>query len=215
MSANDPIAFTDNYEDLSSNRGFQFRFICERCGNGYMSSFVPSRIGQAGGLLSAASSLFGGVMDRVADGARSLEQAVGSKQHDAALRQAVEEIRPLFVQCRRCGTWVCKDVCFNSRAQMCKECAPEAEEEETAIRAGHVQAQVANDLFLEEGRRMSAKAKEVAAKCSKCGQPTLGKKFCPNCGAPTAAAATNCPECGAKLTPGAKFCGDCGARVSA
>ncbi len=213
MSEERPIAFTDNYEDLSSNRGFQFKFNCERCGNGYMSTFVPNRLGTAGGLLGAAGSLFGGVLDRVADGARRVGETVGSRQHDGALRDAVEEIRPLFVQCRRCGTWVCREICFNPRANMCKQCAPIAEEEETAIRASHVDTQVTNDLFLEENVRMSAKGKEVAAKCKQCGQPTLGKKFCPSCGEPTAAAASFCAECGAKLTPGAKFCGECGAAM--
>ncbi|HHX38815.1 MAG TPA: zinc ribbon domain-containing protein [Armatimonadetes bacterium] len=214
MSEDQPIQFTDNYEDLSSEKGFQFRFNCERCGNGFMSSFIPNRVGQAGGLLEAAGSVLGGIFGRAASGARSIEQAVAGKQHDAALRKAVEEIRPEFIQCRRCGEWICRDICFNQTAKMCKKCAPVAEEEETAIRAGHVQTQVANDLFLEENKRMSAKGKEVAAKCSECGQPTLGKKFCPECGAPTASAITNCPECGAKLTPGAKFCGECGAKTT-
>ena len=53
------------------------------------------------------------------------------------------EIRPKFVQCRRCGQWICRDICFNNSATM----------------------------------RMSAKGKVVAAKCSACGEPTLGKKF--------------------------------------
>lgn len=213
MSDNRPISFTDNYQDLSSQKGNQFKFNCERCGNGYMSTFVPNKLGQASGFLEAAGSLLGGIFDRAADGARHVGEAVGSKQHDAALREAVEEIRPLFTQCRRCGTWVCREICFNPVANMCKQCAPIAEQEETAIRAEHVGTQVANDLFLEENKRMSEKGKEVAAKCKECGEPTLGKKFCPNCGAPTASAVTNCPSCGAKLTPGAKFCGECGAKT--
>jgi len=28
---------------------------------------------------------------------------------------AVAEIKPLFLQCKRCGSWVCKDVCWNGR----------------------------------------------------------------------------------------------------
>jgi uncharacterized OB-fold protein len=95
---------------------------------------------------------------------------------------------------------------------MCKRCAPIAEEEESSIRAEHVRTQVTNDLFLEENQRMSAKGKQVAAKCPECGAPTLGKKFCPGCGAKLAAAAAFCGDCGAKLSPGAKFCGECGAK---
>jgi hypothetical protein len=83
---------------------------------------------------------------------------------------------------------------------MCKQCAPIAEEEESAIRAEHVRTQVANDLFLEENRRMSAKGREVAEKCPDCGAPTLGKKFCPGCGKKLAAAPAFCGDCGAKLS---------------
>ena len=30
------IRFTGNYEDLSTDRGYQFKFFCEKCHNGYM-----------------------------------------------------------------------------------------------------------------------------------------------------------------------------------
>ena len=209
------IEFTNNYEDLSTDQGFQFKFYCERCGDGFMSSFQTNALGVAGSLLRGASSLLGGVLGRVGDSAYEVQRAVGGPQHDAALRQAVEEVKPLFRKCRRCGDWMCAQTCWNASATMCKQCAPIAEEEESAIRSEHVRTQVANDLFLEENRRMSEKGKEVAAKCPECGTPTLGKKFCPGCGAKLAAANAFCGECGAKLTPGARFCGECGAAVSA
>jgi hypothetical protein len=213
MSDARPIPFTDNYQDLSTERGFQFKFHCERCGSGHMSTFQPNALGQAEGFLEAAGSVVGGIFGRLSSGVKSVQQMAGGPQHDAALRHAVEELAPMFTQCRRCGNWTCREICFNKTANMCKQCAPIAEEEETAIRAGHVQTQVANDLFLEENKRMSAKGKEVAAKCGKCGEPTLGKKFCPNCGEPTASHLQNCPQCGVKLTPGAKFCGECGTKL--
>ncbi len=43
--------FTDNYDDLSTESGYQFKFICENCGNGYMSSWKASKSGMATGLL--------------------------------------------------------------------------------------------------------------------------------------------------------------------
>lgn len=52
----------------------------------------------------------------------------------------------------------------------------------------------------------------AAAKCGKCGAPTMGAKFCPECGAPVAAAPTKCGKCGAELK-GAKFCPECGAKA--
>ena len=42
------IEFTDNYQDLSTDQGFQFKFHCERCGDGFMSSFQTNTIGVAG-----------------------------------------------------------------------------------------------------------------------------------------------------------------------
>lgn len=206
------IEFTDNFEDLSTDQGFQFKFHCERCGDGFMSSFQTNTIGVAGSLLRGAGNLLGGILGQAASGAYEVQRAVGGPQHDAALRAAVEEVKPLFRKCRRCGDWLCEQTCWNRRAGMCKRCAPIAEEEEASIRAEHVRSQVANDLFLEENQRMSAKGKQVAAKCPECGAPTLGKKFCPGCGARLAAAAAFCGDCGAKLSPGAKFCGECGAK---
>ena len=45
------IEFTDNYEDLSTDQGFQFKFRCERCGDGFMSTFQTNALGVAGSLL--------------------------------------------------------------------------------------------------------------------------------------------------------------------
>ena len=208
-----PIEFTGNYEDLSTDTGFQFKFYCERCQNGYMSSFQRNAVGVAGALLQGASSLLGGLFSQGADASYHVQRLVGGPAHDAAVRKAVEEIRPLFRQCGHCGNWCCAQVCWNENARQCKNCAPLADEVEASTRARHVETQVTNDLFLEENQRMSARAKEVAAKCS-CGAPTMGKKFCPDCGKPTGAGAKFCPECGSRSTPGAKFCPDCGTGLS-
>jgi len=211
-----PIEFTGNYEDLSTENGFQFRFLCERCQNGYMSSYQQNKLGLATGFMRSASSFTGGLFGRGADSAYEIQQAVGGRQHDAALRAAVEEIRPLFNQCRHCGNWLCEEICWNVNANMCKDCAPIAEEVETRVRARFVETQVNNDTFLEENIRMSAKGSEVAAKCDNCGARTMGKKFCPDCGARTATATAQfCGECGAKATPGSKFCGECGSKLEA
>lgn len=44
------IFFTDNYQDRSTNDGYQFEFYCRRCGNGYSSSFQHSATGFGGRL---------------------------------------------------------------------------------------------------------------------------------------------------------------------
>lgn len=208
--ANVPIEFTGNYQDLSTDLGFQFKFFCERCQNGYMSSYERNAIGTGGALLRGAASLFGGMFGKVADASYDVNRAVGGPAHDAALKRAVEEIRPLFKQCRHCGQWRCSQVCWNEQAGMCKLCAPISEEVEARVRAQHVETQVTNDLFLEENQRMSQKGTLAAAACAHCGAKTLGKKFCPACGKPTGAEANICPQCQARSAPGAKFCGECG-----
>lgn len=207
------VEFTQNYEDHSTDMGFQFKFYCDRCHDGYMSTFKSNTLGVAGSLLRGASSFLGGVFGKAGDTAFEVERMVNGPQHDSALKEAVAEIKPMFNKCRRCGTWVCGKVCWNGEKGMCKGCAPIAEEEETSIRSAHVRDQVANDLFLEENKRMSEKAKEVNQKCE-CGTPTLGQKFCPGCGKKLAAATAFCGQCGAKMTPGAKFCGECGAKTA-
>jgi len=47
------IWFTGNYQDLSIDRGYQFKFHCEKCGNGYLSSFKVSTLGMASSAMRA------------------------------------------------------------------------------------------------------------------------------------------------------------------
>ncbi len=95
------IEFTDNYEDLSTDLGYQFKFFCESCGNGYMSSWQASTSGMASSVVRAAGNIFGGLFGRAASGAWEVQRAVGGPEHDRALESAVNEIRPLFLQCKR------------------------------------------------------------------------------------------------------------------
>src|SRR3954468_23307070 len=101
------IQFTQNHEDLSTDKGYQFKFNCDRCQNGFMSSFESSTLGMASSLLSAAGSLFGGVLGRAASSAYEVQRAVGGAGHDDAFRKAVTELKEKFKQCHRCGKWVC------------------------------------------------------------------------------------------------------------
>jgi hypothetical protein len=60
------IAFTANHTDHSNQNGFQFEFHCDKCGNGFMSSFQANKLGVATELARAAGSIFGGVFGRAA-----------------------------------------------------------------------------------------------------------------------------------------------------
>jgi hypothetical protein len=207
------IEFVENYEDLSTDHGFQFRFHCDRCGNGFMSTFVTNKLGVAGGLLRAAGGLFGGVLGSAGGSAYEIQQAVGGPAHDNALREAVEEIKLLFHQCRRCGKWVCKPVCWNDEKGLCKECAPVLGEE-----IASAQAEAAKEQVIEKARNTDLIADvdiaaPAAAQCPKCGAATQGGKFCPDCGAPLAPKERHCTGCGSKIKEGSKFCPDCGAKV--
>jgi hypothetical protein len=206
------IEFTDNYQDLSTETGFQFKFICENCGNGYMSSWKANKSGIAGGVLRGAGSLLGGFLGNAGQSAYSIQEAIGGPAHDAALREAVAEIRPLFVQCKKCGQWVCREVCWNAERSLCTNCAPIAQREISSMQA-HITVEQAEvklrEQDLTEGLNLAATA---AVLCPSCGAESDGGKFCSECGAPMVPK-TECPRCGEKFKAGMKFCPECGAKI--
>ena len=55
------IQFVQNYQDLSTDRGYQFKFNCDHCNNGFMTGFQASAIGMAESALKVAGDLFGGM----------------------------------------------------------------------------------------------------------------------------------------------------------
>lgn len=203
------IPFTHNYTDLSTQRGFQFKFFCEKCGNGYLSTFQSNKLGMAGAAASAAASLLGGIFGRAAQTADSLQAMAAGPQHDAALDAAVREISPTFKQCTRCGNWVCEPVCWNKNAGLCETCAPDLDEEIAAA-----QAVAARDQIQEKARSVDYLgqrdlAQVVAVNCPECGAKTQGGKFCPECGAPITSR-RKCVNCGAEADGTPKFCPECG-----
>lgn len=220
------IQFVRNQQDLSTDKGFQFKFMCDKCGNGYMSRFQPNALGIAGSVLNAAGSIFGWGYS-AGHGAYEIQRAIGGPQHDAALRTAVEEGRQHFHQCTRCGRWVCPEVCWNDRANLCEECAPKMEEEMPALQA-QVKVQAAQQQLYEKATKadyasavdMSAGAQAQAPavaqpeppKCRQCGFGIAGAKFCPQCGTPAITASPTCKKCSYEAEPGAKFCPQCGTR---
>ena len=56
------IQFTKNHSDHSTDKGYQFEFFCDRCGNGFMTEFKASMGGMATSALRAPSDIFGGVL---------------------------------------------------------------------------------------------------------------------------------------------------------
>jgi hypothetical protein len=229
------IQFVNNYDDLSTDKGYQFKFYCDKCGNGYMSRFQPSLTGTGGSLLRAAGDLFGGWLSSAGNSAYEIQRAVGGKAHDEALQKAVEEGKTHFHQCSRCGRWVCPEVCWNAAAGQCEGCAPDFNEEMASAHA-QAKADAARQQLYEKAQQtdyvsgvdMSAGAavkaptpaqqqQQAAAatpKCSACGAEVGKAKFCPECGAPTAPPRLTCTGCGHQPEGSPKFCPECGAKMS-
>jgi membrane protease subunit (stomatin/prohibitin family) len=227
------VQFVSNYEDLSTDRGYQFKFHCDKCGNGYMSRFQASAIGTAGSLLRAAGDLFGGWASSAGNSAYDIQRSVGGKAHDEALAKAVEEGKQHFHQCSRCGRWVCPEVCWNANAGQCEECAPDYEEE---LASSHAQAKAdaAREQLHERARQTdyaskidmgadayvkarprtpvpSAAAQTLA--CVSCGVNVGKAKFCPECGTPATRPRPTCQGCGHQPEAATKFCPECGAKM--
>lgn len=211
------IEFTSNYSDLSTNRGFQFEVACNRCGTGFRTPFRASVTGTVTGAMDAASSLFGGVFGRAADLSERVRSARWEKAHDAVFTEAMAELRPEFIQCPRCSTWVCRKNCWSVQKGLCKECAPDLGVEMAAAQSSRTVEEIwAHSKMAEEDRSMLKEQswrEGARATCPSCNAPLAKKvKFCPECGAKIQVEA-HCTECGAKLSPGAKFCADCGTKT--
>ena len=207
------IRFTENYEDLSTDRGYQFKFFCDKCHNGYLSSFQTSVTGLAGGLLRAAGNVFGGVLGQAGQGAYEIQRAVGGKAHDDALRTAIEEVKGHFKQCSRCSKWVCPENCWNQKRGLCEDCAPDVEEEMAAAQAQATKDQIWQKAAQTDYTKKLDMTTEAVAFCPQCGAKTQASKFCPECGAKLRAR-SECPKCGAEVEAGSKFCPECGNRMN-
>lgn len=208
------IEFTKNYSDLSTDKGFQFEFNCDRCGTGYRTGFQASAMGLVSGALDTASSLFGGILSRAADLGERARSATWEKAHDEAFEKAMEELKPDFVQCPRCSSWVCRKSCWNNKKGLCKECAPDLGVEMAAAQASRTVEEIWSKSKMAEEDRDMLKEKSwregVRATCPQCNAPLQNNaKFCPECGAQINLK-KHCTECGAELAPNAKFCAECG-----
>lgn len=212
------IEFTRNYNDLSTNQGFQFEFNCDRCGTGYRTRFNAWTVGTVSGVMDTANSLFGGIFGKAADVTERVRTAAWEKAHDQAFMEAMEELKPDFLQCPMCSSWVCKKSCWNVRRGLCKNCAPDEGVEMSAAQAARTREKIweAADVAAEDKPLTEAKSfeKKLSASCPSCQAPLPPNvKFCPECGEKVALE-SKCAKCGTKLMPGAKFCPECGTRVA-
>jgi hypothetical protein len=207
------IQFTKNHSDHSTDKGYQFEFFCDRCGNGFMSEFKASVTGMATSALRAASNIFGGVLGRAASGTYEIERAIQGPGHDKAFKDAVEEAKPNFRQCPKCAKWVCLGMCWNQKRGLCYDCAPNVETELAAAQAQATVQQMQEKVRAQDLTKDIDITSEAAALCPHCGARTQGAKFCPECGKPLRPKG-ECPRCGTKIEEGAKFCPECGQKTA-
>jgi len=211
------IEFGQNYEDLSTERGFQFEFRCDRCGAGHRTRFQPSVTGAVSQVLDTAGGIFGGVFGTAADLGERAHDAAWEKAYDKAFQQAVKEMEPHFAQCPRCSAWVCRENCWNTRRGLCKECAPDLGVEMSAAQASRSVEEVwAHAAMAQEDKKLAKEhwRETIRATCPNCEAPlAVNAKFCPECGTKLKGAA-HCASCGADLVPDAKFCPNCGEKAS-
>ena len=212
----DEIDVFSDYEDQSTDRGFQFEFKCGRCGGGIRTPFKASAVGTAAGALEAASGLLGGIFGAAADVGESVRSASWEAAHDKAFKEAVQSIKPKFVKCPRCSEWVCRETCWNDKRGLCKECAPELGVEMSAAQASRsVEEAWAHAAMAEEDKKLAKEywRETIRASCPECGASMAANaKFCPECGAKLKDSKF-CTGCGAKVTAGAKFCPECGEKM--
>ena len=212
------IAFTRNYNDHSNDTGYQFEFHCDKCGNGYRSTFQASALGVGSKIAKGLGSLFGGgSLWNAGQAGEYMKDGLRGGAWDTAFKHAIEEIKPKFHQCTRCGSWVCPEVCWNEGRQLCEGCAPDLAEE-----AAHHQAQIASQQIYEKMAAVDQvggidPTAQMTSACPGChARLAPGAKFCAGCGKPvTAMAAAGsakafCIGCGSQLPPGSKFCSSCG-----
>jgi len=207
------IEFTSNYHDVSTDKGFQWEFFCERCGNGYRSKFRPSATGMLSDALDVAGGILGGLFGTAAQVGDRVHSAAWERMHDTAFSEAVSEIKPFFVQCPRCNDWVCRQRCWDEKRGLCRACAPDV-----GVEVASAQVQAITDQAVEKVRSRQYQVDDyvagddLQAACPSCGAALKkGAKFCAECGNPIKRARF-CSQCGASLEANAKFCPECGAR---
>lgn len=209
------IEFVRNYNDLSTNKGFQFEFMCDRCGKGYRTKFNASATGMVTGVLDAANSLFGGIFGSAADIGERVRSAQWEKAHDKAFEEAAKEMMPDFIQCPRCLQWVCRKDCLNDKKGLCKNCAPDLGVEMAAAQSSRSVEEIwAHAAMAEEDKKLAKEnwRETIRAACPECEEPLeTNARFCPKCGAKLKEKKF-CTDCGQSIKPGSKFCPECGAK---
>ncbi|MEI6530578.1 MAG: zinc ribbon domain-containing protein [bacterium] len=211
--------FTRNFQDNSTDAGFQFTFFCDLCSDGYKTQFIESKTHKKSGLLrglgravSLGGSLLGSSVGyRLEQGTDILSERFQGmspewhKEHEAAFEAAQNEAKEHFSRCPNCRKYAC-ETDWNEQEGLCVECAPRENIEVATARSQKMVKDIQQKA--DQTRVFDGAIESKVTICPSCGKPSGAGKFCNNCGAPVEMG--QCSQCGAKNPPGVKFCGECG-----
>jgi hypothetical protein len=220
-------AFSRNYEDNSTDAGFQFTFCCDICRDGHRSSFIESATykKKKGSILfgqgaSIAGSLLGGQLRKVgtaaSQGGKILSERFNDKspewqkEHEWAFERAQNEAKRYFHRCPNDNKYVC-DHCWNEDEGLCVSCSPRQE-----VYVAQTRAQAMKRNIDQAGQTATVWQGNIESKtttCPSCGKPAGTGAFCSNCGA--GMALKECSKCGTKNALTVRFCCGCGAKIEA
>jgi len=216
--------FTRNFDDNSTEAGFQFTFHCDICSDGYKTQFIASKTYRKAGFLrgigqaaSIGTSLLGRGQNIGYAGERAgnvlSERFHGMspewhKEHEEAFKLAQNEAMGHFKRCPKCNKYVC-ETDWNEEEGLCTEDAPRLNVEIAAAKAS-----VQKEQVWEKARNTQIFSGQIESKqtiCPNCGKPAGQGKFCSNCGTPLTPG--KCAKCGAQNASGARFCSECGNKL--
>jgi hypothetical protein len=216
--------FTRNYEDNSTEAGFQFTFYCDLCHEGYKTKFIESStykkgrfLRGLGGAIGTLSSLVGQhnigySAERGADILSERFQGMTPewhREHEAAFARAQNEAKGHFQRCPKCRQWVCAND-WNEQEGLCTECAPRVNVEVASAKARKMVEDIAEEASRTKVFHGKIESKQTL--CPQCGKPAGEGKFCNNCGA--SLLMIECDKCGAMNNHTSRFCGECGNRLN-
>ena len=215
-------AFTRNYQDNSSDAGFQFTFLCDVCNDGYKSAFIESKtykknkgsklfgqgVGLVGNFFSGKAGTAFNTAERGGDiisGRFEGQSPEWRREYEAAFIQAQEAAKPHFKRCPSCFKYVCAS-CWNADEGLCISCAPRQNVLVATAKSEAMKRNIGEAAASATVWKGTIESKITI--CPSCGQPSGVGKFCNTCGASLDLAA--CPRCGAKNAPSVRYCNNCG-----
>ena len=214
--------FVKNFDDMSDQNGFQFKFKCDICQDGFMTKYRQAPYAKAKGLFGGRQQhrqqlrreLLG--VWATARGELHPRRATCTIPNGAKLTKRLWTMLQRkrgadFTKCPGCTKYV-DATCWNEQGLMCVECSPRQAITVQKARAQAFGQKAAESMMAQDYSAEIKGAEEVKILCSKCGKPTSSGKFCEVCGAPLDKSA--CPNCGQKVSATARFCNNCGQKLS-